>query len=101
MARGNEPLGDIATKVLFENEKVKVWNLVVDPGEASGWHLHPRDYVTVVVAGGGLTVEYDDGTSGVGSAAVGTWTYHSEPRVHRVVNYTDTTYKNVLIQPKS
>ena len=100
MARENEPLGDIATTVLFENEKVKIWNLVVDPGEASGWHLHPRDYVTVVVEGGGLTVEYDDGTSGVGSTAVGTWTYHSEHRVHRVVNHTDTRYKNVLIELK-
>ena len=63
MARGNEPLGDIATDVLFENDSVKIWNLVVNPGEASDWHMHERDYVTVVVEGEGLRVEYDDGTS--------------------------------------
>ena len=100
MARGDEPLGDIATTVLFENERVKIWNLVVDPGEASAWHLHPRDYVTVVVEGGGLTVEFEDGTSSEGSAAGGTWTYHGDHRVHRVVNHTDTRYKNVLIELK-
>ena len=73
MPRGNEPLGDIASVVLFENELVKIWNLIVEPGEASDWHFHERDYVTVVVEGGGLTVEFDDGSSGEGSSQVGTW----------------------------
>ena len=40
MPRGNEPLGDIASVVLFENERVKIWNLIVEPGETSPWHLH-------------------------------------------------------------
>ena len=34
MNRGDEPLGEIATDVLFENERVKIWNLIVDPGQA-------------------------------------------------------------------
>ena len=100
MSRGNEPLGDIASVVLFENDRVKIWNLIVDPGEASGWHLHERDYVTGVVEGGGLAVEYEDGTTQEGSAAVGVWTYHGEHRVHRVVNNTSTRYKNVLVELK-
>ena len=100
MPRGNEPLGDIASVVLFENERVKVWNLIVGPGEASAWHHHERDYVTVVVEGGGLTVEFDDGTVEDGSSGVGTWRYHWDHKVHRVINNTDTTYKNVLIELK-
>lgn len=35
MPRDNEPLGDIATEVLFENERVKIWSLIVEPGQAS------------------------------------------------------------------
>ena len=62
MPRGNEPLGEIATDVLFENDRVKIWNLIVNPGESSDWHLHGRDYVTIVVEGKGLKVEFDDGT---------------------------------------
>ena len=100
MTRGNEPLGDIASEVLFENEHVKIWNLIVEPGKASPWHLHGRDYVTVVVEGGGLTVEFDDGTTEEGSSRVGTWRYHGGHKVHRVVNNTDTRYKNVLIELK-
>ena len=63
MPRGNEPLGDIASVVLFENERVKIWNLIVEPGEASSWHLHERDYITVGVEGGDLTLEFEDGAT--------------------------------------
>jgi quercetin dioxygenase-like cupin family protein len=97
---GKKPLGDIATDVLFENERVKVWNLNVEPWESSAWHHHRRDYVTVVVEGGGLTVEYEDGTTEAGSSKVGDWRYHGEHRVHRVHNRTAARYKNVLIEIK-
>ena len=94
-------LGNIATNVLFENEHVKIWNLIVEPGEASDWHLHGRDYVTVVVEGDGLTSEFDDGTSSDSPSSPGTWTYHGDHRVHRVVNNSDTRYVNVLVELKS
>ena len=101
MPRGNEPLGDIASVVLYENEKVKVWNLIVDPGESSDWHMHGNDYVTVVVEGKGLTVEFDDGTKDDSPSEPGTWRFHGEHKVHRVTNNTDARYKNVLIELKS
>ena len=101
MARGNEPLGEIASVVLFENDKVKIWNLIVEPGESSQWHLHGHDYVTVVVEGGGLDAEYDDGTKRHSPSDIGTWTYHGEHQVHRVTNPTNERYKNVLIELKS
>ena len=100
MPRGNEPLGDIASKVLLENDRVKIWNLIVDPGQASAWHLHGRDYVTIVVEGGGLTLEWEDGTTENNPSQVGTWRYHGDHKVHRVINTTSTRYKNVLIELK-
>ena len=101
MARGNEPLGEIASTVLFENDRVKIWNLIVEPGESSDWHLHGRDYVTIVVEGGGLTVEFDDGTKESSPSEIGTWRYHGEHKAHRVINNGDTRYKNVLVELKS
>ena len=100
MSRGNEPLGDVATTVLFENDKVKIWNLTLEPGEASDWHLHSRDYVTVVVEGGGLDAEYEDGTVGKGSPRVGSWMYHGDHQGHQVTNNTNNRYNNVLIELK-
>ncbi len=101
MAGGDEPLGDIASVVLFENEKIKVWNLIVEPGESSPWHRHERDYLTVTVEGGGLTVEYEDGTTRPGGTGAGDWRFQDEHTVHRVHNNTDKRYKNVLIELKS
>ena len=93
-------LGNIATHVLFENDNVKIWNLIVEPGEASDWHLHERDYVTVVVEGAGLTVEYGDGASADSPSGPGTWTYHGDHQVHRVINNADSRYVNVLVELK-
>ena len=100
MPRGNEPFGDIATQVLFENDRVKMWNVILEPGQASAWHLHGRDYVTVVVEGAGLETEYEDGTRRSWTLPPGTWGWHGEHRVHRIINNTDTRYKNVLIALK-
>ncbi len=100
MPRGDEPLGEIASRVLFENDRVKIWNLIVEPGEASDWHLHPRDYVTIVVEGGSLTSEYEDGTTQQNPSDVGTWRYHGDHQVHRVINNSDTRYMNVLVELK-
>ena len=35
MPRENEPFGEIASLLLFENESVRIWNLVVEPGKSS------------------------------------------------------------------
>ena len=101
MPKENEPLGEIASDVLFENDRVKIWNLIVDPGQASAWHLHRRDYITVVVEGGGLTLELEDGATEQNVSEVGTWRYHGEHKVHRVINKGSARYKNVLIELKS
>ena len=101
MGPDGKDLGEIASVVLFENDKVKIWNLIVEPGEASDWHLHGRDYVTVIVeSNGGLEAQFGDGTANESSNAVGDFTYHDSHVVHRVVNNTDKRYKNVLIELK-
>ena len=100
MAVEDRELGEIASVVLFENERVKVWNLIVEPGEASAWHLHERDYVTVVVEGEALTAEFEDGTSEDRTYQTGGWRYHGKHQLHRVVNHGTRRYKNVLIELK-
>ena len=33
-------LGEVATKVLFENDRVRVWEMRLEPGESSPVHRH-------------------------------------------------------------
>ncbi len=100
MASGDRNLGEIATQLILENDKVRIWNLVVAPGESSDWHLHENDYVTVVVEGGDLDVEYNNGSVASSPSQIGSWSFHGDHTIHRVTNNTNSTYRNVLIELK-
>ena len=41
----------IGTRVLFENEHVRVWENVLEPGEESPVHRHGYDYLIVDIDG--------------------------------------------------
>ena len=101
MPRGNEPLGPIATELLFENDRVKIWTLIVDPQKKSAWHQHPLDYITIGLEAGEISLELEDGSTRVSQPEVArSWKWHDEHPVHRVVNNSDTTYRNILIELK-
>ena len=93
-------MGEVATDVLFENGKVKIWKLEIAPGDASDWHLHSMDYITVGVAGEHLTRELEDGSTEVVTFEPGRWTYHAGPEIHRVVNSSNVRWENLLIELK-
>ena len=44
-------LGDVGSRLLLENERVRVWELCLQPGEESDLHEHTLDYVLIQVAG--------------------------------------------------
>ena len=49
-------MGDIGTRKLFENDKVILWELFLDPGELLERHTHQRDYLFYVIDGSTLEV---------------------------------------------
>ncbi|CAN0106970.1 unnamed protein product [Phaeothamnion confervicola] len=61
-----ENLRPIATKILYEDDEVRVWDQVINEGETLGKHHHELDYVIVNVTDSGpFDVEFfdSDGTS--------------------------------------
>ena len=50
MSDAPEPLDAIGTRILFENEAVRVWDFVLDPGEVSPLHRHRHDYLIVYLS---------------------------------------------------
>ena len=44
-------LGEVGSRLLLENERVRVWELRLEPGEESDLHEHRLDYVLIQVAG--------------------------------------------------
>lgn len=51
MATSERTLGDIATHLLMENDRVKIWEMDLAPGEESAIHEHTMDYILVVIEG--------------------------------------------------
>ncbi len=47
-----ETTEQVGTRLLFENERVRVWDLALAPGESLEKHIHRQDYFFVVESGG-------------------------------------------------
>ncbi len=51
MAIEKRVLGPMGDKVIFENDRVRIWELVIPPGGDSNCHVHDLDYVLVQLGG--------------------------------------------------
>jgi quercetin dioxygenase-like cupin family protein len=49
--------GDVGTKLVFENDQVRVWQVRLEPGEKSAVHRHELDHLLIQVAGDRIAVE--------------------------------------------
>ncbi|MDG2263167.1 MAG: hypothetical protein P8N50_12605 [Actinomycetota bacterium] len=54
-------LGAIATRLLYEDDKVAIWEQRLAPGEATDAHLHENAYILIDVEGDKLRVDPADG----------------------------------------
>lgn len=104
-----EPTENVGTKLLFENERIRVWDLALNPGESLPTHVHKLPFCFIVARGGHLehanpdrsdvrAVDYEDNlvvfrdpTTQDGSEAV-----HLE-----LTNIGDAPYQNFVIEFKN
>ncbi len=47
-----EPTGQVGTQVMFENDRVRVWDLSLAPGESLAKHIHRLNYFYIIESGG-------------------------------------------------
>jgi hypothetical protein len=47
-----EPTERVGTRVMLENERVRVWDLELEPGESLEKHIHRTDYFFIIDSGG-------------------------------------------------
>ena len=59
MPHDDRPLGDVANKLLFENELVRVWEMDLAPGERSDRHRHDLPYLLCVLEGSSVDAEVE------------------------------------------
>jgi hypothetical protein len=115
-ARGVGSMAGVGTEKVFENDRVIVWHLDLEPGEQGERHTHKLDYVVRIVSGSTLevfgphgelldTVELESGDAvsfriegdQIVSDRQG---YPAVPATHSARNVGANTFREVLIEFK-
>ena len=47
----SDALGTVASQVIYEDERVRIWEMTLEPGEASALHHHEHDYYLAILSG--------------------------------------------------
>ena len=93
---------DVGTKLRYENEYVRVWEVDLQPGERGPFHAHTRRYFWSVVDGGIGRQRYADGTYKVRRYYDGDTSFseHSpeDPHFHDFENYGDTHMRFITVE---
>jgi len=92
-------LGEIGTRVVLENSRVRVWEVALDGGEVQGWHLHHNPYVVLCLATSPCQMDWLDGSPARQlSETVGGSVYRPASPVHMLTNLGADPYRNRLIE---
>jgi quercetin dioxygenase-like cupin family protein len=98
-APGNLAVG---TTLRFENDRVKVWEITLQPGERGPFHAHTRPYFWTVVSGSRGLQRFDDGSFLVRDYRDGDTMFlvHSpdEVMIHDLENVGDTVLRFVTVE---
>ena len=94
------PYGPIGTSVLHEDEQVRIWETLVEPGDEQSLHEHTLPYVVVCIEGGrnritALGGEVRETDERPGDVVV------RGPAIHKLENIGETRYRNRLIEIKA
>ncbi len=95
----NKQLG---TSVWFENDRIRVWEVLLEPGERGAFHAHTTNYFWTVVEGSRGLQRFADGTFVVRDYLVGETKFleHSEDDylIHDLENVGDSTLRFVTVE---
>lgn len=101
-----EELGEVATRMLYENDRVRVWEMTLAPGERSAKHRHDLDYLLVFLEGDRVAVEVDPASDGPYRESldfdvpIGRCMYVERGGVETAVNSGKQPYREILIELK-
>ena len=99
-------LGEVATKLLFENERVRIWEMRMPPGETGPPHRHDTDHILVQIAGDRMAVLPEPDSQGPyreyleADVVPGQFFYVARGGVESARNVGRETYHEILIELK-
>lgn len=93
---------DVGTRLWFQNERIKVWEIRLAPGERGPFHAHTRRYFWTVVEAGTGRQRSPDGTFTVRRYELGDTQYldlsPANSMIHDLENVGDSTLRFVTVE---
>jgi predicted metal-dependent enzyme (double-stranded beta helix superfamily) len=99
-------LGGVGTKVVFEDERVRVWVLSLAPGERSAIHQHDHDHLLIQVKGDRIAVDPEPDTQSPfrdyfdAEVIPGMVTFVPAGGIETAVNTGEQPYYEVIVELK-
>ncbi len=93
---------EVGTSLWFQNDRIRVWEVRLEPGERGPFHNHTRNYFWTVVEGSRGLQRFADGTYAVRDYQVGDTRYleHTpeDSLIHDLENIGDTLLRFVTVE---
>jgi len=99
--------GDVGSKVVFEDDRVRVWKLRLAPGEDSALHRHDLDHLLIQIAGDRIAVHPEPDTRGpyrddfTGDVIPGMVTFVPRGGVETARNVGQQPYQELIVVLKN
>jgi beta-alanine degradation protein BauB len=101
MAKGQKVTGDVGTKLILENDRVKIWEMDLQPGQESAEHRHDLDYVLVILEGDQIDGVCTDGRETIHAAVQpGLTAYVAQGGTEIARNVGRRRYHEIIIELK-
>lgn len=99
-------LGNVGTALLFENDRVRVWEMDLAPGARSDVHRHDHDYLIVQLEGDRIAAAPEPDSAGKHTAYIeveatpGKVSYLTRGGIETAINVGKRRYREILIELK-
>lgn len=86
-------------KVILDNDKVRVTDYHIQPGDKEPMHSHPTGVVVYYFTDAKMRVTFPDGKTATGSNKAGDVLWR-DPVTHSAQNVGDSEVRSLLVEPK-
>ena len=99
-------LGKVGTRLLIENERVRVWELDLEPGAKSEVHRHEHDYLLIQIEGDRIAAMPEPDSAGPYTTYIeavcepGKVSYIGRGGIETAVNVGKRRYREILVELK-
>jgi quercetin dioxygenase-like cupin family protein len=100
LMKPGQQYGPVGSRILFENDLVRVWEILLEPGERLPLHQHTLPYLVVTIEPTRVRVVEHDGQTDDPVHAPGSITFREAGQIHELHNISTTRYVNRLIELK-